>query len=140
MSKPVLTTMKVQAMGGAATPARPLGPALGQHGVNIQDFVNQFNAATQDRRGEVVPAVLTIYEDRSFSFILKTAPTAELVKKAAGIKSGSGKPHIEKVGSITDAQLEEIAKVKMPDLNTTDVEMAKRIVAGTCRQMGVEIK
>ncbi len=140
MSKPVLTTMKVQAMGGAATPAPPLGPALGQHGVNIQDFVNQFNAATQDRRGEVVPAVLTIYEDRSFSFILKTAPTAELVKKAAGIKSGSGKPHIEKVGSITDAQLEEIAKVKMPDLNTTDVEMAKRIVAGTCRQMGVEIK
>jgi large subunit ribosomal protein L11 len=140
MAKKILTTIKVQAIGGNANPGPPLGPALGQHGVNIQDFVNQFNAATQDRRGEVVPAVLTIYEDRSFSFILKTPPTAELIKKAAGLKKGSGRPNTEKVGTITDAQLAEIAEVKMPDLNTNDVEMAKRIVAGSCRQMGVEIK
>ncbi len=140
MSKPIMTTIKVQAIGGNATPGPPLGPTLGQYGVNIQDFISQFNNATQDRRGEVVPAVLTIFEDRSFSFILKTPPTAELIKKAAGIKSGSGKPHLEKVGSVTDAQLGEIAEKKMPDLNTKDIEMAKRIVAGTCRQMGVEIK
>jgi len=132
--------MKVQAMGGAATPAPPLGPALSQHGVNIAQFVNDFNNATQDRRGEVVPAVLTIYEDRSYSFELKTAPTAELIKKAAGIKKGSGKPNTEKIGSITKAQLAEIAEVKIPDLNTDDVEMAMNIVAGTCRQMGVDIK
>lgn len=138
--KPILTTMKVQAMGGSATPGPPLGPALGQHGVNIQQFINDFNNATQDRRGEIVPAVLTIYEDRSFSFILKTPPTSELIKKAAGIKKGSGKPLTDKVGSITKAQLAEIAQVKMPDLNTDDVEMASRIVAGTCQQMGVEIK
>lgn len=138
--KAILTTMKVQAMGGSATPGPPLGPALGQHGVNIQQFINDFNNATQDRRGEVVPAVLTIYEDRSFSFILKTPPTSELIKKAAGIKKGSGKPLTDKVGSITKAQLAEIAEVKMPDLNTDDVEMASRIVAGTCQQMGVEIK
>lgn len=140
MAKKILTSIKVQATGGNATPGPPLGPTLGQHGVNIQDFVNQFNAATQDRRGEVVPAILTIYEDRSFSFILKTPPTAELIKKAAGIQKGSGRPNTEKIGSITEAQLAEIAEVKMPDLNTADVEMAKRIVAGSCRQMGVEIK
>ena len=140
MAKKILTVMKVQAMGGAATPAPPLGPALSQHGVNIAQFVNDFNNATQDRRGEVVPAVLTIYEDRSFSFELKTAPTAELIKKAAGIKKGSGKPNTEKIGSITKAQLAEIAEAKLPDLNTEDVEMAMNIVAGTCRQMGVEIK
>ncbi|MBT3230620.1 50S ribosomal protein L11 [Candidatus Uhrbacteria bacterium] len=140
MAKKILTVMKVQAMGGAATPAPPLGPALSQHGVNIAQFVNDFNNATQDRRGEVVPAVLTIYEDRSYSFELKTAPTAELIKKAAGIKKGSGKPNTEKIGSITKAQLAEIAEVKIPDLNTDDVEMAMNIVAGTCRQMGVDIK
>jgi large subunit ribosomal protein L11 len=140
MSKPVMTTIKVQAMGGAATPAPPLGPALGQHGVNIAQFVSEFNAATQDRRGEVVPAVLTIYEDRSFSFILKTAPASAMVMKAAGIKKGSGNPLTTKVGSITEAQLAEIAEAKMPDLNTNDVEAAKKIIAGTCRQMGVEVK
>lgn len=138
--KAILTTMKVQAMGGSATPGPPLGPALGQHGVNIQQFINDFNNATQDRRGEIVPAVLTIYEDRSFSFILKTPPTSSLVLKAAGLKKGSGKPLTEKVGTITKAQLQEIAEVKMPDLNTKDVEMAMRIVEGTCRQMGVEVK
>ena len=138
--KAILTVMKVQAMGGSATPGPPLGPALGQHGVNIQQFINDFNNATQDRRGEVVPAVLTIYEDRSFSFILKTAPTAELIKKAAGIKKGSGKPLTEKVGSISKAQLKEIAEIKIPDLNTNDVEAAMRVVEGTCQQMGVEVK
>lgn len=138
--KKVLTTIKVQAMGGAATPAPPLGPALGQHGVNIAQFVNDFNAATQERRGELVPAVLTIYEDRSFSFILKTAPTSDMVKKAAGIKKGSGKPNAEKVGTLTSAQVREIAEKKLPDLNTNDVDQAMKIVAGTCRQMGVEIK
>ena len=139
-NKPILTTMKVQAMGGSATPGHPLGPALGQHGVNIQQFINDFNNATQDRRGEVVPAVLTIYEDRSFSFILKTPPTAELIKKAAGIKKGSGKPLTEKVGSISKDQVREIAETKLPDLNTNNVEAAMNIVEGTCRQMGVEVK
>ncbi len=138
--KPILTVIKVQAMGGNATPAPPLGPILGQHGVNIQQFVNDFNAATQDRRGEVVPAVITIFEDRSFEFILKTAPASELIKKAAKIQKGSGKPLTEKVGTITKAQLKEIAETKMSDLNTNDVEAAMRIIEGTCRQMGVEVK
>ena len=132
--------MKVQAMGGAATPAPPLGPALSQHGVNIQQFVNDFNNATQDRRGEIVPALLTIYDDRSFSFILKTAPASDMIKKAAGIKSGSGKPNTEKAGTITRDQLREIAEKKLPDLNTDSVEAAMKIIAGTCKQMGVDVK
>lgn len=132
--------MKVQAMGGAATPAPPLGPALSQHGVNIQQFVNDFNNATQDRRGEIVPAVLTIYDDRSFSFVLKTAPASDMIKKAAGIKSGSGKPNTEKAGTITKDQLREIAEKKLPDLNTDNVEAAMKIIAGTCKQMGVDVK
>lgn len=140
MAKAIMTTIKVQSIGGQATPAPPLGPILGQHGVNIAQFVNDFNNATQDRRGEVVPAVITIYEDRSFDFVLKTAPASALIKKAAGIKSGSGKPLTEKVGSITKAQLQEIAETKMPDLNAVDIEGAMKIIAGTCRQMGVEIK
>ncbi len=140
MAKPIKVVIKVQAMGGAATPAPPLGPALGQHGVNIAGFVSEFNAATQDRRGETVPAILTIYEDRSFSFILKTAPASDMVKKAAGIEKGSGKPATDKVGSITTEQLRQIAEKKMPDLNTTNVEAAMKIIAGTCRQMGVDIK
>ncbi|RMD51879.1 50S ribosomal protein L11 [Candidatus Parcubacteria bacterium] len=140
MGKPILTTIKVQAMGGAATPAPPLGPALSQHGVNIQQFVNDFNNATQDRRGEVVPAVVTIYEDRTFSFILKTPPTSELIKKAAKLKKGSGKPNTQKVGSLTMNQVKEIAKIKLPDLNTDDIDKAAKIVMGTCKQMGVEIK
>ncbi len=140
MAKKVVKSIKVMAMGGAATPAPPLGPALGQAGVNIQQFVQQFNAATQDRRGELVPAIISIYEDRSFSFILKIAPASELIKKAAKIEKGSGKPLTEKVGKITKDQLREIAEKKMPDLNTTDVEAAMKIIAGTCRQMGVDIK
>ncbi len=138
--KPILKVLKVQAQGGAATPAPPLGPALSQYGVNIQQFVNDFNNATQDRRGELVPAVLTIYEDRSFDFILKTAPASDMIKKAAGIKKGSGKPLTEKIGSISKAQLREIAEKKLPDLNTNDVDQAMKIIAGTCQQMGVEVK
>src|SRR3989339_2139552 len=133
MAKPIKDVMKVHAMGGAATPAPPLGPALSQHGVNIQQFVNDFNNATQDRRGEIVPALLTIYDDRSFSFILKTAPASDMIKKAAGIKSGSGKPNTEKAGTITRDQLRVIAETKLPDLNTNDVEQAMKIIAGTCK-------
>lgn len=140
MAKAILTTLKVQAPGGSATPGPPLGPAFGQHGVNIQQFITEFNNATQDRRGEIVPAVVTIFEDRTFSFILKTAPTSELIKKAAGIKKGSGKPLTEKVGTVTKDQLREIAEKKIPDLNTNDIEAAMKIVEGTCRQMGVDIK
>jgi large subunit ribosomal protein L11 len=140
MAKKIKVIMKVQAMGGAATPAPPLGPALSQHGVNIQQFVNDFNNATQDRRGEVVPAILTIYEDRSFSFILKTAPASDMIKKAAGIKTGSGKPNTQKVGSITKDQLRDIAQKKLPDLNTDNIDAAMKIITGTCKQMGVDIK
>lgn len=139
MSKKVKAVLKVQATGGAATPAPPLGPVLGQQGINIAQFVQQFNAATQDRRGEVVPVVLTVFDDRSFEFVLKTAPASELIKKASGAGKGSGKPLTEKVGTITEAQLRKIAEEKMPDLNTKDVEKAMKIIAGTARQMGVDI-
>ncbi len=139
MAKPVKAVIKVQSIGGRATPAPPLGPALGAQGVNIQQFVLEFNAKTQDRMGETVPAIITIYEDRSFSFILKTAPASDLIKKAIGIERGSGKPLTEKVGKITKAQLRDVAEKKLPDLNTKDIEAAMKIVAGTCRQMGVDI-
>lgn len=140
MAKQLVTQIKLQIMGGAATPAPPIGPALGQHGLPIGDFVTQFNAATQERRGELVPVVISVYDDRSFDFITKIAPASELVKKAAGIKKGSGKPLTEKIASITTAQLREIAEKKLPDLNTHDVDQAMKIIAGTARQMGVEIK
>lgn len=140
MAKKVMKTIKVMATGGAATPAPPLGPALGQAGINIQQFVQQFNAATQDRRGEVVPAVINVYEDRSFDFVLRIAPASELIKKAAKIEKGSGKPLTEKIGKITKDQLREIAEKKMPDLNTKDIDQAMKIIAGTCQQMGVEVK
>lgn len=140
MAKQILTVIKIQARGGVATPAPPLGPALSQHGVNIAQFVNDFNNATQDKRGEVVPAVVTIYADRTFSFILKTPPTSELIKKAAKIEKGSGKPNTDKVGTITKQQVLEIAQIKLPDLNTNDIDQATKIIAGTCRQMGVDIK
>ncbi|HLD17509.1 MAG TPA: 50S ribosomal protein L11 [Patescibacteria group bacterium] len=133
------TQIKLQIAGGKATPAPPVGPALGQHGLNIQDFVMKFNAATQNRIGEVVPVIINVYENRTFDFITKIAPASELLKKAAGIQKGSGKPLQDKVATITQAQLEEIAKTKLPDLNTTDVEKAKKIIAGTARQMGVTI-
>jgi large subunit ribosomal protein L11 len=140
MAKKIKTVIKLQAPGGAATPAPPIGPTLGQHGVNIAEFVKRFNAETQDRRGETVPVVMSIYEDRSFDFILKVAPASGLILKAAGAAKGSGKPNTEKVGSITKAQLREIAEKKMTDLNTKDIEKAMKIIAGTARQMGVDVK
>jgi large subunit ribosomal protein L11 len=140
MAKKLTTQIKLQIAGGAATPAPPIGPALGQHGLPIGDFVSQFNSATQDRRGEIVPVIINVYEDRSFDFITKTAPASDMIKKAAKIKKGSGNPLTTKVGRLTRAQLQEIAEKKMPDLNTNDVEQAMKIIAGTAKQMGVEIK
>ncbi|MCW1929752.1 MAG: 50S ribosomal protein L11 [Candidatus Kerfeldbacteria bacterium] len=140
MAKKVKTQVKLQIPAGAANPAPPIGPALGQHGVAIADFCKQFNDRTSSQRGDILPVVITIYEDRSFDFILKTPPAAELLKKAAKIQKGSGKPNLEKIGSITKAQLREIATVKMPDLNANDVDAAMNIIAGTARQMGLEVK
>lgn len=139
MAKAIKQIVKLQIVGGKATPAPPVGTALGPHGVNIQEFCTKFNDASKDRMGEVVPIELKIYEDRSFDFILKTAPAAEMIKDKAGLKKGSGTPLQVKVGKITNSQLTEIAKAKMPDLNTTDIEQAKKIIAGTARQMGVSI-
>ncbi|MSU75606.1 MAG: 50S ribosomal protein L11 [Candidatus Magasanikbacteria bacterium] len=140
MAKKLLTQVKLQIPGGAANPAPPIGPALGQHGVNIAGFCKEFNDKTKDLKGDIVPVVISIYADRSFSFIMKTAPVAEMIKKAANIKKGSGKPLQEKVGKITKAQVREIATKKMPDLNANDVEAAMRMVEGTARQMGVTIE
>lgn len=140
MPKKLVTQVKLQIPGGAATPAPPVGPALGQHGLPIGDFVAKFNAATQDRRGETVPVIINVYDDRTFDFITKTAPAADMIMKAAGIKKGSANPLTTKVGSINQAQLREIAQAKLPDLNTQDVEAAMKIITGTARQMGVEIK
>ena len=140
MAKAIKQLVKLQIVGGKATPAPPVGTALGPHGVNIQEFCTKFNDASKDRMGEVVPVELKIYEDRSFDFILKTAPAAEMIKDKAGIKKGSGQPLTTKVGKLSQSQLTEIAKAKMPDLNTTDIEQAKKIIAGTARQMGVSIE
>ena len=139
MAKKIKIIIKLQIPGGRATPAPPVGTALGPHGLNISDFVSKFNEASKDRAGEITPVELTVYEDRTFSFILKTPPAAELLKKAAVIEKGSGKPLQEKVGKVTRAQVREIALKKMPDLNTTDIEAAMRIVEGTARQMGITI-
>ena len=140
MAKKLRAIVKLQIEGGKATPAPPVGPALGQHGVNIMEFCKAFNAATQDRAGEVVPVELSVYEDRSFSYVLKTAPAAVLIKQAAGIEKGSGNARKEKVGSITKDQLRKIAEKKMPDLNANDVEAAMNIIAGTARNMGVTVE
>ncbi len=140
MAKKIKTKIKLQISGGQANPAPPVGPALGQHGLNIAAFCKEFNDKTKDQMGDVIPVEITVYEDRSYDFILKTSPASELIKKAAGIKKGSGKPLTEKIGSITDAQLTEIAEKKMSDLSANDIEAAKKIIAGTARQMGVEIK
>ena len=139
MPKKIKTVIKLQIPGGAANPAPPVGPALGQHGLNIAEFCQKFNAATKDRNGEITPVEITVYEDRSYDFILKIAPAAELIKKAIGIEKGSGKSLKEKVGAITRKQIREIAEKKMPDLNTTEVEAAMRTIEGTCKQMGVEV-
>ena len=136
----IMTQVKLQIPGGTASPAPPVGTALGPHGINIQEFCQQFNDQTSDRRGEVVPVVMNIYDDRSFDFVLKTAPASELLKKAAGIKKGAGNPLTDTAGSVTKAQVKEIAETKMPDLNTNDVEAAMRIIEGTARQMGLEVK
>ena len=139
MAKKVKTYIKVQVIGGRATPAPPLGPALGQHGMNIAEFCQRINAATQDRLGEVVPAIISLYEDRSYDFILKTAPASALLKKAAKIESGSGKPHTDKVGNVTKAQVREIAEIKMPDLNCSTIESAMKQIEGTARNMGITV-
>ena len=136
-AKKVTGLIKLQIAAGAANPAPPVGPALGQHGVNIMEFCKAYNAATESQRGNIVPVEITVYEDRSFTFVLKTPPAAELIKKAAGVAKGSATPHTAKVGHLTADQLREIATVKQPDLNANDVDMAARIIAGTARSMGI---
>src|SRR5215475_13970351 len=131
--KKVAAIVKVQLNAGAATPAPPVGTALGPHGVNIMDFVKQYNAATESQRGNLIPVEITIYEDRSFTFITKTPSAPELIKKAAGVQKGSGEPHKTKVGTMTEAQIREIGQVKMPDLNAPSIEAAEKIIAGTAR-------
>ncbi|GAB4026761.1 MAG: 50S ribosomal protein L11 [Candidatus Microgenomates bacterium] len=140
MAKKIKTIIKVFPMGGAANPAPPIGPALGQHGVNIMDFVNQYNKATADKKGQKVPAEITIYEDRTFTFVLKLPPVSEMIKQELKLKSGSGVPNKNKVGKLTKAQLEKIAKEKMPDLSASTLEAAMKTVAGTARSMGVEVE
>ena len=141
MAKKVETYIKLQVPAGQANPSPPVGPALGQHGVNIMEFCKAFNAQTQNHEpGMPIPAVITVYSDRSFTFITKTPPAAVLLKKAAGIPKGSGEPNTEKVGTVTRAQLEEIAKAKMVDLNATDLDAAVRIIAGSARSMGLDVE
>lgn len=137
--KPIKTVLKLQIEAGKANPAPPIGPALGQHGVNIQEFCKQFNDATKTMTGDIVPAEITIYEDRSFTFKLKTPPASALLKKAAGIEKGSGEPNKKKVGKVTRADVRAIAEKKMPDLNANDIEAAMKIVEGTARNMGIEV-
>ncbi len=139
MAKKVLTTIKLQAAGGQATPAPPVGPALGQHGINIMEFCKAFNAQTQNDAGTTIPVVITVYEDRSFTFVTKTPPAAVLIRQAIGIEKGSGEPHRLKVGTITEDQIRTIAEKKLPDLNANDVDQAKKIIAGTARSMGVDV-
>ena len=139
MAKKVLTVIKLQAPAGQASPAPPVGPALGQHGVNIMEFVKAFNAQTASQQGTVVPVEITVFEDRSFTFITKTPPAAVLIRQAIGIEKGSGEPNRTKVGTITDAQVRQIAEKKLPDLNAHDVDQAAKIIAGTARSMGVEV-
>lgn len=140
MAKKIKTIIKLQIPGGAANPAPPVGPALGQHGLNISEFCSKFNEASKEMRGDIIPVEISVYEDRTYTFKLKTPPVAELLKKAAGIQKGSGKPLQEKVGKVTKAQVREIAEKKMPDLNTANVEAAMRMVEGTAKQMGIEVK
>jgi large subunit ribosomal protein L11 len=140
VAKKVLTQIKLQIPAGQANPAPPVGPALGQHGVNIMEFCKAFNAATQQQSGTITPVVITVYQDRTFSFVTKTPPASVLLVKAAGIEKGSGEPNRNKVGKVTKAQVEEIARTKMPDLNASSVEAAMRMIEGTARSMGIEIE
>ncbi len=139
MARKVLTLIKLQVPGGQANPAPPVGPALGQHGVNIMEFCKAFNAQTQDQNGRIIPVVITVYEDRSFTFITKTPPAAVLIKEAAGIDKGSGEPNRTKVAKITQEQVRQIAETKMVDLNANDIDQAAKIIAGTARSMGVDV-
>ena len=140
MARKVLTEIKLQVPAGAANPAPPVGPALGQHGVNIMEFCKAFNAQTQDQGGTIIPVVITVYEDRSFTFITKTPPASELIKKAAGVQKGSGEPHKNKVGKVTKQQVREIAQLKTPDLTAADLEAAIRTIEGTARSMGLTVE
>ena len=140
MAKKVIKQIKLQIPAGKANPSPPVGPALGQHGVNIMEFCKAFNAKTQDKGGLIIPAVITVYVDRSFSFITKTPPASVLLKKAAGIVKGSGEPNKNKVGKVTIEQVKEIAQIKKPDLNANDIDMAVKIIEGTARSMGIEIE
>ncbi len=140
MAKKVMALIKLQIPAGKANPSPPIGPALGQHGVNIMDFCKQYNAQTQDMAGSIIPVVIEVYEDRSFSFITKTPPVSQLIQKAAGVEKGSSVPNKDKVGSITLIQIEEIAKTKMPDLNATTIEAAMEMVKGSARSMGITVQ
>ena len=140
MARKVLTLIKLQVPGGLANPAPPVGPALGQHGVNIMEFCKAFNAQTQDQNGRIIPVEITVFEDRSFTFITKTPPAAVLIKEAAGIDKGSGEPNRTKVGKITPAQVRQIAETKLQDLNANDLDQASKIIEGTARSMGVEVR
>lgn len=140
MAKAILTTIKLQIPAGQANPAPPVGPALGQHGLNIQEFCAKFNEATKDKTGDIIPVEISVYHDRTYDFKLKTPPAASLLMKAAGIKSGSGKPLQEKVGKVTKKQIREIAEMKIQDMNTTDIEAAMRVIEGTARQMGLTVE
>ncbi len=140
MAKVVTSQIKLQIPAGKANPAPPVGPSLGQHGVNIMEFCKQFNAKTQKQEGSIIPVVISVYKDRSFSFITKTPPASDLLKKAAGVIKGSGIPHKNKVGTITQAQLEEIAKLKVEDLNASDIPAAMHVIAGTARSMGIVVE
>jgi large subunit ribosomal protein L11 len=139
MAKPIQAVVKLQCPAGNATPAPPVGPALGQHGINILEFCKQFNARTQNQPGLIIPAVITVYSDRSFTFVTKTPPASVLLKRAAGLAKGSGEPHRNKVGKVNRTQVREIAQLKAPDLNSATVDAAERMVMGTARSMGIEV-
>ncbi len=139
MAKPIKTILKLQISAGQATPAPPVGPALGQHGLNIQDFCSRFNEATREKSGDVIPVEITVYEDRTFDLKFKTPPASDLLKKAAGLEKGSGVPHKQKVGKVTKTQIREIAEKKIADLNANDVDAAAKIIEGTARSMGIEV-
>ncbi len=138
-TKEISARVKMQLAAGEASPAAPVGTSLGPHGVNLMDFVRAYNSATEDKKGSIIPVEITIYKDRSFTFITKTPPAASLLRQAARVEKGSGEPHLTKVGTVTSEQVREIAKIKMPDLNANDTEAAMRIVAGTARSMGIEV-